>query len=52
MVNQNDSNGTMAEEAKRKDFEFLQTENTINLNYVQKPACESPSWQLEDYFIF
>lgn len=52
MVNQNDSLGTMVEENRRKDFEFLQTENTINLNYVQKPTCESPSWQLEDYFIF
>jgi len=36
---------------KKRDFEFLKAETTINLNYLQTAETYTPSWQLEDYFI-
>jgi len=36
---------------KKRDFEFLKAETTINLNYLQTAEAYTPSWQLEDYFI-
>jgi len=36
---------------KRRDFEILKAENTINLNFLQTEEMIFPSWQLEDYFI-
>lgn len=47
------------EENSRKDFEDLKTENPINLNFLQNADTpptttqtpQSPTWQIEDYFI-
>jgi len=36
---------------KKRDFEILKEENTINLNFLQAEESIFPTWQLEDYFI-
>jgi len=36
---------------KKRDFEILREENTINLNFLQAEEPIFPTWQLEDYFI-
>jgi len=36
---------------KKRDFEFLKAETTINLNFLQTAETYTPSWQLEDYFM-
>ena len=36
---------------KKRDFEVLKEENTINLNFLQAEEPFFPTWQLEDYFI-
>jgi len=35
---------------KQMEYETLKEENTINLNFLQC-SNDSPSWQLEDYFM-
>jgi hypothetical protein len=47
-----ESNNSLSNEENKKkpNYESLTPENAINITYLQT-YCQSPVWQLEDYFV-
>jgi hypothetical protein len=44
------SHSLSSNDHKKRDYDILTPENAINITYLQT-YCQSPTWQLEDYFV-
>jgi len=50
MKNLESGNFSNEENKKKSKYDSLTTENSINITYLQT-YCQTPAWQIEDYFV-